>query len=155
MDELENAEPVEVYRDCYDSVYIVPDELYYYSAVRTTDLDSASGAEGLVLVELRTIIPPRDRTEYRSILSPFGKSFREMLELPRRERRIELAYLCLEYGQSDPYNQLYEPSEFVIVVDPEADRRTWDGWTDLITDEYGEGEEAFENALNEALLTIS
>jgi len=91
----------------------------YADAVRITDLDSATGFHGGVLIERIAILAPDTPEKLKSCLSVIGAGNEE----PTPELVIEAA---LAYGLYDPVSDFTGPHSEIVTTDPE--NWEYDGW---------------------------
>jgi hypothetical protein len=112
--DLENAGFVEVWADvdlAYGGIFIRDER--YFDVIRITDLASACGADGQVLVEALTTAFPIDKHQLASVLSSQG--YDSLTHIDKEYRRVVLASAMVEYGLYDP--QGYGQSYFVAILD--------------------------------------
>lgn len=74
----------------------------YATCIRITDLDSACGFDGAVMIEHLVIIRPDDRGKLATVLLCCGVSPGDLLRLDSDARRLAIAESCLGYGLYDP-----------------------------------------------------
>ena len=91
----------------------------YADAVRVTDLDSACGFTGGVLIERVTVLRPDTPEEMKSCLETCGWENEKIT----REMEIEA---CLSYGKYDPAFDMFSPTNETVTTDP--DSWEYDGW---------------------------
>lgn len=89
----------------------------YATALRITDLDSACGFTGGILIERSSINRPDD---LEPALSCCGLENEENVP---EEMEIEA---CMYYGHSDPIDDCFSPSCMIVTTDP--DSWAYDGW---------------------------
>lgn len=83
----------------------------YIDAVRVTDLDSACGFDGAVMIEKIVILV--DEKYFAESLECCGWTTDD-LDLETESGRLMMADALLSYGHFDPANDYYEPENEVI-----------------------------------------
>ena len=91
----------------------------YADAVRITDLDSATGFTGGVLIERIAILKPDTPEKLKACLEFIGAGNEEVTP----ELEIEAA---LAYGLYDPVSDFTGPHSEIVTTDPES--WEYDGW---------------------------
>lgn len=105
---------------------------YYTDVIRVTDLDGATGADGLTLIEQLSTFGFDNKSRVASALSCCGW---DVSFLRGKGKETILAILVdafLSYGYYDPAGDMYHPDYWIVVNDSYgalSDKRGWDGWT--------------------------
>ncbi len=97
----------------------------YVSAIRVTDLDSACGFDGAVMIEKIVILIDDDETN-RKACECYGW-IRSEVDLNTDAGKLQLADAVMSYGHYDPDNNYYEPSNEVIQTQDDGPM-SFDGW---------------------------
>ena len=96
------------------------------------DLDSATGADGLVLIERKTVYGIFDKDKIESTLQCCGETVKSFRGMSKTAIMIELAYTFNSYGyvdQDDGWANYRMPSYLCIVgQDYGGNKQSWDGW---------------------------
>jgi hypothetical protein len=115
----------------------------YVPAVEITDLGSACGAEGLFLIEHKTILVERWTRQgwneetycywdnWESALKCCGPSPGDLLRMDSEGRKIALAYALNGYGRVDPddaWDNYQSPAHTIVAVGHRGDAKEVDGW---------------------------
>lgn len=113
----------------------------YTSAIRVTDLESATGAEGLTLVEFITTFNHGNKEWIESALGCIGYKIADLRKMGKKAIIDLITEAYLAYGYYDPDYEYYRrPNHFVLVngnYGPGSDKARWDGWEPC---EFGKGE---------------
>lgn len=152
--DLESAGFVEVYADVdleYGGIFI-KDEKYWFDVIRITDLVSACGADGQIMVEaLTTDFDQLDKNKLKSVLS-FTDSKRLLTSkyVTKAYKRLLLAADMVGYGLYDPVDNPYHGpnTPFIAILDRVDYRESREKWEVNVK---GWGQAAFRRAVNHAI----
>lgn len=102
---------------------------YYTDIIRVTDLDSACGADGLVMIEKLTTFNYGNKARVKSALSCIGF---DLADLRGRGKSTILDIITdafLAYGYYDPAGD-YRRGDITVLVtaDYTGNKKSWDGW---------------------------
>jgi hypothetical protein len=125
----------------YGGVYIKVDPKEYrwgyLEAVEVTDLASACGAPGMILVEAFTVVIDRQgksRHYVRKALESCGVGVHEAARLFWKDREAfmyEVARACMSYGRRDPRQPAHmwdDTPQSMVVQTERGEPMEWDGW---------------------------
>ena len=104
----------------------------YLDGIEVVDLESATGADGLILIDFRTLLFFQDKKKIKEALAFCGRSLSDLRGNGKESILMELASSLNAYGHYDPWSDYYRrPVHFCLVYDygPSSDKNTWDGWT--------------------------
>lgn len=156
--DLKNAGFVEMWSDMnltYGGMWVRPEERShdqvpnYYDVIEITDLDSACGADGQVLVTSRsTSFDYAHKGELKSAVASHGgeETIKRVAREDKAGARLLLAAWLAEYGIADPNG--YGDGCFVATIDREAHKGAREPWEATVN---GWGWAAFRRAVQEAI----
>lgn len=106
---------------------------YYSEVIEVIDLESATGADGLVALNFMSTFGYEDKSKVDNALSCCWGGDRSHLRKMGKSCILDLlADAFTSYGYCDPWDDYYRrPSYIVLVSDnygPHSDRGSWDGW---------------------------
>jgi len=96
----------------------------YADIVEVTNLADAAGADGLLLIEYKTVCDIFDYKQVAEALKSWGWTWEDLFRYPLPTRYSIVADVLDSYGYSDVY-------KYTIVVHRDCymgDKSTWDGW---------------------------
>lgn len=98
---------------------------YYAEVVRITDLESACGADGLVLIERLDVCRFNDKKAVHDSLSCIGLTTKDLIGMDRMEILSILLEAFIAYGHYD-----YDDNPIIVVHDYSvfSTKHSWDGW---------------------------
>ena len=104
----------------------------YLDGIEVVDLESAAGADGLILIDFKTLLFFRDKKKIKEALACCGRSVSDLRG--RGKENVLMALACAKdsCGHFDPWSDYHRrPDYFCLVYDygPFSDKSTWDGWT--------------------------
>lgn len=158
-EELEAARFEELWADVnleYGGMFIregdkLGDVAEYYDVITITDLASACGADGQIMVESRNTSYSYARgNALKSAVNCCGgvESLKATARIDKRAARLMLAGWLVEYGISDPNG--YGDGAFIATLDYDAEENASESWSSNVE---GEGDAAFLKAIQEAIGT--
>lgn len=104
---------------------------YYAEIVRITDLDSATGANGLTLIEKLTTFDYSNKKKIKDSLSCIGLTTNDFKGHKPSDILDTITDAFLSYGYYDPLEDYITPSQIIIVnddYDAYSNKSSWDGW---------------------------
>jgi hypothetical protein len=104
----------------------------YTDVIRVTDLDSATGANGLTLVEFLSTFDFSDKKKVKSALSCLGYTPADLRKMGKNTILEMITEAYLSYGYYDPWDEYYTRPNHFILVNSDYNRyssmSTWEGW---------------------------
>ena len=113
----------------------------YTEAIRVTDLESATGAEGLTLVEFITTFDHANKDRIKSALSFMGMKIADLRKMGKETILALISEAYFSYGYYDPDHDYHGRPEHFLLVNSNygwgSDKGRWGGWKPC---KYGKGE---------------
>lgn len=104
----------------------------YTDVIRVTDLDSATGANGLTMVEFLTTFDHGNKERVKSALSCIGYDIADLRKMGKESIIALITDAFLAYGYYDPWDDYYTRPHTIILVNDDygrySSKRNWDGW---------------------------
>lgn len=97
----------------------------YLSATVVTDLDSACGATGMVLIEQKVALV--DHKRIMEAIRSCGFEVADLLRMESETALCAIAEMLISYGHSDPGGDAYSPSDEIVQTEFDAPM-TFEGW---------------------------
>ena len=102
---------------------------FWADLVEVTDLESATGADGLIMIEYKTVYGFTEKDKVRSALSSCGMKLADLRSKGKDTILLFLADALSNYGYTDPANRWPKHHIEVLVTQSyDGDRASWNGW---------------------------